>query len=90
MKTVKKNDKIKKADKYEAYRDKRNDNKEKPANFCGTARKLLSLLKGKEVAVAFTVVCTAVSAVLSILGPKYLGDIINVLDVQVKNKLSTG
>ena len=90
MKTVKKNDKIKKADKYEAYRDKRNDNKEKPANFWGTARKLLSLLKGKEIAVAFTVVCTAVSAVLSILGPKYLGDIINVLDVQVKNKLATG
>ena len=90
MKTMKKTDKTKKTDKYAAYRDKRHDNKEKPANFLGTGKKLLSLLKGKELAVFFTVVCASLSAVLSILGPKYLGDIIDVLDVQVKNKLATG
>ena len=90
MKNIKKKDKTAKTDKYAAYRDKTRDNKEKPANFMGTAKKLLSLLKGKEIPVVFTVICAAISAVLSILGPKYLGDIIDVLDVQVKNKLSTG
>lgn len=90
MKTIKKTEKIKKTDKYAAYRDISHDNKEKPANFLGTGKKLLSLLKGKELAVVITVICASLSAVLSILGPKYLGDIIDVLDVQVKNKLSTG
>ena len=90
MKTMKKTENTKKTDKYAAYRDKRRDNKEKPANFLGTGKKLLSLLKGKELAVFFTVICASLSAVLSILGPKYLGNIIDVLDVQVKNKLSTG
>ncbi len=90
MKTIKKTEKIKKTDKYAAYRDRSHDNKEKPANFLGTGKKLLSLLKGKELAVVITVICASLSAVLSILGPKYLGDIIDVLDVQVKNKLSTG
>ena len=90
MKTMKKTDKTKKIDKYEAYRDKRRDNKDKPANFWGTGKKLLSLLKGKETAVIFTIICASLSSVLTILGPKYLGSIIDVLDVQVKNKLTTG
>ena len=79
-----------KADKYAAYRDPRKNSKEKPENFMGTAKKLLALLKGKEIAVTVTVICAAISSVLSILGPKFLGNIIDVLDVQIKNKLSTG
>ena len=79
-----------KADKYAAYRDPRKNSKEKPQNFMGTAKKLLALLKGKEIAVTVTVICAAISSVLSILGPKFLGNIIDVLDVQIKNKLSTG
>lgn len=79
-----------KNDKYAAYRDNSMSEKEKPSDFFGTAKKLMSLLKGKELAAAFIVVCAALSAFLSILGPKYLGDIINVLDAQVKNKLQTG
>lgn len=89
-KTKKSSDKLVKRDKYAAYRNKAKDSKDKPANFWGTMKKLLSLLKGREVAVAFTVVCAALSSVLSILGPQYLGDIIDVLDIQVKNKLATG
>ena len=90
MNKTKKTAKLIKRDKYAAYRDKARDSKDKPANFWGTMKKLLSLLKGKEVAVVFTVICAATSSVLSILGPQYLGDIIDVLDVQVKNKLATG
>ncbi len=77
-------------DKYASYRNAAQDQKDRPADFTATAKKLLSLLKGKELAVIVTIVCASIGSVLSILGPKYLGDIINVLDVQVKNKLATG
>lgn len=79
-----------KQEKYAAYRDNSMNEKEKPSDFMGTAKKLMSLLKGKELAAAFIVLCAGVGSFLSILGPKYLGDIINVLDAQVKNKLQTG
>ena len=90
MRSEKNNDKPVKRDKYAAYRNKAKDSKDKPADFGATMKKLLSLLNGKEIAVIFTVICAALSSVLSILGPQYLGDIIDVLDVQVKNKLTTG
>ncbi|MBQ7295556.1 MAG: ABC transporter ATP-binding protein [Clostridia bacterium] len=77
-------------EKYAAYRDNSQNEKEKPSDFMGTAKKLMSLLKGKELAAVFTVICAAVGSFLSILGPKYLGDIIKVLDIQVKNKLQNG
>ncbi len=78
------------AGKYAAYRDSTKTEKEKPVNFMGTAKKLLSLLKGKQWAVAVTVVCTIFSAILTILGPKYLGQIIDVINEQVQHKLKTG
>ncbi len=90
MKNTKNLPKIKKADRYASYRNKNNDNKDKPADFKGTAMKLVRLLKGKELSVFITVICTVANAGLTILGPKYLGDIINVLDAQVKNKLANG
>lgn len=77
-------------DKYAAYREQTKTEKEKPKNFRETAIKLFSLLKDKKLAVAVIVITTAVSSYLTILGPEYLGDIIDVLDAQVKNKLATG
>lgn len=77
-------------DKYAAYREKNKTEKEKPKNLTATAKSLVKLLKGKELAVIVTAVFTAVGSYLTILGPEYLGDIINVLDEQVKNKLATG
>ena len=77
-------------DRYSAYRDSRRSEKEKPRKMLPTAKKLFALLKGREVAVIFTILCAAGSSFLSILGPKYLGNIITVLDEQVKNKLASG
>ena len=77
-------------DRYSAYRDSRRSEKEKPRKLLPTAKKLLALLKGREIAVIFTVLCAAGSSLLSVLGPKYLGNIITVLDEQVKNKLASG
>ena len=77
-------------DKYAAYREQTKTEKEKPKNFTETAKKLFGLLKDKKLAVAIIVITTAISSYLTILGPEYLGDIIDVLDTQVKNKLATG
>ncbi len=77
-------------DKYAAYREQTKIEKEKPKNLLQTAKKLLVFLKGKELALIVTAVCAGISAYLTILGPEYLGDIIDVLDAQIKNKLATG
>lgn len=76
-------------DKYAAYRGQQ-ATKDKPENMGRTAKKLLGLLKGKEAAVVFTVVCASVSSVLSILGPDYLGKVIDVLSKQIELKIETG
>lgn len=77
-------------DRYSAYRDSRRSEKEKPKKMLPTARKLMALLKGREISIAFTVICAAVASLLTILGPRYLGNIIDVLNEQVQNKLATG
>ncbi len=89
MKKQKKNQLPEYKDKYAAYRGK-HASKDKPENLLKTAGKLLSLLKGKVVAVIFTVVCAAVSSYLSILGPDYLGKVIDVLAQQIESKINTG
>lgn len=76
-------------DKYAAYRGQQ-EMKDKPENLTKTAKKLLGLLKGKEIAVIFTVICASVSSFLSILGPDYLGKVIDVLSKQIENKIETG
>ncbi|MDD6145802.1 MAG: ABC transporter ATP-binding protein [Oscillospiraceae bacterium] len=77
-------------EKYAAYRGSDEQQKDKPENFLKTGVKLLSLLKGDAFPVLLTVIFGCIGAYLSILGPRYLGDIINVLDTQIKVKLSSG
>ena len=76
-------------EKYAQYRDNSHNEKEKPENMMKTARKLLALLKGKGLLVIITAIFAAVGSILTVLGPRYLGDIINVLDEQIKAKLET-
>lgn len=89
MKAKNKNSLPQYKDKYAAYRSQ-NSMRDKPQNFMKSAGELLSLLKGKEVAVIFTVICAAVSSYLSILGPDYLGKVIDVLAQQIESKIETG
>ena len=78
------------SEKYAQYRDNSHREKEKPENMLRTAGKLFSLLKGKELLVILTSIFAAVGSILTVLGPRYLGDIIDVLDVQIKAKLAGG
>ena len=75
--------------KYEMYRDK-NGQSQKPQNFMKTGIRLLKLLKGNEGKIIFVVVLGIISAVLSAIGPQYLGSIMDLINVQIENKLVNG
>lgn len=75
--------------KYEQYRDEK-ENREKPKNFFLTALRLLKLLKGKEIKVTLVVVLGVFAAALSVIGPQYLGSIMDLINVQIENKLTNG
>ncbi|MFI3141672.1 MAG: ABC transporter ATP-binding protein [Clostridia bacterium] len=63
--------------------------RDKPQNFTQTGIKLLSLLKGNEKRIILVVILGCCSAILNILGPNYLGDIIDILSEQIQVKLET-
>ena len=87
--TLKNKNAAKPASKYEMYRDK-SGAKQKPKNFGKTALRLLSLLKGNRIKVFIVVILGALSAFLTVVGPRYLGNIMDLINEQVQNKLSTG
>lgn len=63
---------------------------EKPRNFRLAAIRLLSLLKGSRIKVCIVSIFAALGAAFSIIGPKYLGSIIDLISEQINNKLTTG
>lgn len=63
--------------------------RDKPQNFIETGIKLLSLLKGNIKSVVLVLILGVISTCLSILGPNYLGDIIDILNEQIQIKLAT-
>lgn len=74
-------------DRYSAYHNKSETEKQKPKDFRKTIGELLRLLKGNELRVAFVVLLAMASAALNIIGPRYLGSIMDLIQVQVNSKL---
>lgn len=77
-------------EKYAEYREIKKTEQQKPQNTIKTAKKLLALLKGNRLWVAFVMVVTAISAVLGVIGPQYLKSIIDLISEQVERKLTVG
>lgn len=75
--------------KYEMYRQE-DAQKQKPTNFGVTAARLFKLLKGNYGKVFVVVLFGIASAALSVIGPQYLGDILDLISIQVQNKLTNG
>lgn len=75
--------------KYAMYREAKTDDN-KPKNFGKTAMRLLKLLKGNGGKIFLVVLFGILSAALSVIGPQYLGDIMNLISAEVENKLLTG
>ena len=79
-----------KKEKYAGYRDEKRSEKQTVKNFRQTAMQLLALLKGHRVQITVVTLLAAVSAALNVIGPRYLGDIMDLINTQVDFKLKTG
>ena len=89
-KTSLKERRLSNTEKYAEYREIKKTEQQKPQNTLKTAKKLLALLKGNRLWVAFVMLVTAISAVLGVIGPQYLKSIIDIISEQVERKLTEG
>jgi len=80
---------VKNTSKYAQYREKRSEC-EKPKNFRDAAKRLLLLLKGSRIKVMLIMILCAAAAALNVIGPRYLGTIMDLISVQINNKLTFG
>ncbi|MCM1544158.1 MAG: ABC transporter ATP-binding protein/permease [Ruminococcus sp.] len=78
-----------KRNKYASYRDQKAQGG-KPQNFRTAAIRLLSLLKGNTIKVCLVMLLCVAGSALSVIGPQYLGTIMDLISEQVKNKLTLG
>jgi ATP-binding cassette subfamily B protein len=83
---AKKKKKSEELTKYSNYRKKA----DKPTQTLATAKKLAKRLKPFRWKLLLVAVAAAVSTAMSVLGPVYLGEIIDAIDVQVQSKLAGG
>lgn len=70
--------------KYSVYKKKT----DRAYDTFGTAKKLAKRLKPFRLKLVIVAVAAVVSTAMSILGPRYLGDIIDAIDIQVQSKLA--
>lgn len=73
---------------FKDYADVKKTQGDKPQNMTAAAKKMLGLLMAKKAKVILVVIISIVSTVLSIIGPVYLGDIIDTITDLIKVKLS--
>lgn len=74
--------------KFAEYQDEKLTKGDKPQNMRRSAVRMLSLLKEKKAAITLVIIVGIAATVLSIVGPVYLGDIIDNITELVKVKLS--
>ncbi|MCQ2462991.1 MAG: ABC transporter ATP-binding protein/permease, partial [Clostridia bacterium] len=73
--------------KFEGYEDEKLTKGDKPKNMLSSAKKMLGLLSENKGRVALVIVVSIISTVLSIVGPVYLGDIIDTITELISVKL---
>ncbi|MBQ6067128.1 MAG: ABC transporter ATP-binding protein [Clostridia bacterium] len=74
--------------KFKAYADVKKTQGDKPKNMTAAAKKMLALLTEKKFKFTMVVVICIVATVLNIIGPVYLGDIIDNITDLIKVKLN--
>ena len=74
--------------KFKDYADVKKTQADKPKNMTAAAKKMMALLWEKKFKFVMVVVICIVSTVLSIIGPVYLGDVIDNITDLIKVKLS--
>lgn len=77
----------KRSQRYAQYR-KKQESEEKPTNFKSTLLRLLQMLSPYKVPVIVVFVAAAIGTLLNLPGPDYMGDLIDVFSIEIKNKLA--
>ncbi|MBQ9879280.1 MAG: ABC transporter ATP-binding protein [Clostridia bacterium] len=81
----------KRRQRYASYRKKGNSEAgEKPSDFKGTLRRLLSLLAKYKFSVAAVLICAAAGTLMNVVSPDIMGDIISMFSDQLDVKLTGG
>ena len=88
MKEQKNRAREKRHSKFRDYADVKKTQEDKPKNMTAAAKKMLALLWEKKLKMTLVVVISIISTVLSIIGPVYIGDIIDGITDLIKVKLN--
>ncbi|MCR5688791.1 MAG: ABC transporter ATP-binding protein/permease [Clostridiales bacterium] len=81
----------KRRQRYASYRKKGSSEAgEKPSDFKGTLRRLLSLLAKHKFSVAAVLICAAAGTLMNVVSPDIMGDIISMFSDQLDVKLTGG
>ena len=81
----------KRRQRYASYRKKGSSEAgEKPSDFKGTLRRLLSLLAKYKFSVAAVLICAAAGTLMNVVSPDIMGDIISMFSDQLDVKLTGG
>ena len=74
---------------YSAYRGDRKE-ESRPENAKGTFLRFISLIKPYAVPMFFVVSCAMLSTLCNVIAPNYMGEVINIIEEQIGNKLAGG
>ena len=75
--------------KYAAYRNEPK-NEQKPENMKGTVIRFFSLIKPQAVSMAIICIASMLNTVFTVISPRYMADLINVLQEQIEGRLAGG
>lgn len=78
----------KRHEKFAGYADEKHTKADKPKNMLLSAKKLIGLLAHNRAIVVLVIFISIISTALSIIGPVYLGDIVDTITELIKVKLS--
>ncbi len=76
--------------KYAAYSKNTSEEAKKPKNAKGTTLRFFSLLKPHLVPMFFVCAFAVSSTLINVITPEYMADVVNLLDVSIKDKIATG
>ncbi len=74
---------------YAAYRTDRKE-EQRPENAKGTLKRFLALIKPHSIPMVVVVGCALISTLCNVIAPKYMADIMNILQLQIEGRLAGG
>ena len=76
--------------KYAAYSKNNSEESKKPQNAKNTTLRFFSLIKPHAVPMFFVCLFAVASTIVNVISPEYMADVVNLLDVSIKDKIATG